>query len=468
MVDVTPTDETAFREPDATAVRPTPPPRRDDARFTPGLLIADRFRIIAPIGRGGMGEVYRADDTKLGQQVALKFLPDASQEKLQRLYGEVRIGRQVSHPNVCRLYDAFEWEGHHFLSMEYIDGEDLASLLRRIGKLPHDKALEITRELCAGLAAAHALGVIHRDLKPANVMLDGRGRARITDFGLAAFSDDTVAVREMAGTPSYMAPEQLRGGEATHKSDLYALGLIVYELFTGRRMFEAKSVGDLISQHEQSHSRNLSQQTRDVEPNVQRVIVRCLEEKPEQRPPSIHAVIAALPGGDPLQAALDAGETPSPEMIAAAGEVGELRPAVAIGLALAVPLLLLLATLVTQRTRMYEILTLPKSPDVLIDRARDFSAARGNAHPFDRAHFWAVDPDFSRQPRGLDFRGIEPSPVSLVVRESPQSILPKRMLGGSDPPFDVAGMVTLTYDPRGRLLRYFRVLPPVVEHAKPG
>ena len=169
----------------------------DGEGFTPGTVIAERYRVIGLIGRGGMGEVYRADDLKLGQPVALKFLPrDLANDRgrLDRFFTEVRMARQVSHPNVCRVYDIAEVDGQHFLSMEYVDGEDLASLLKRIGRLPPDKALDVARQLCAGLAAAHDRGVLHRDLKPANVMLDGRGRARITDFGLAARRPATSAV----------------------------------------------------------------------------------------------------------------------------------------------------------------------------------------------------------------------------------------------------------------------------------
>jgi len=135
--------------------------------------------MVALLGCGGMGEVYRAEDLRLGQPVALKFLPDAlaqDRETLEGFYAEVRIGRQVAHRNVCRLYDLIEVDGHHALSMEYVDGEDLASLLRRIGRLPEQKGFEVAREICAGLAAARERGVIHRDLKPANVMFDSRAR----------------------------------------------------------------------------------------------------------------------------------------------------------------------------------------------------------------------------------------------------------------------------------------------------
>src|SRR5215471_5740912 len=156
-----------------------------EGRFLPGTTLAQRYRIVALLGKGGMGEVYRADDLTLGQPVALKFLPEAAardEDARARFRNEVRTARRVSHPDVCRVYDVGEVNGQTFLSMEYVDGEDLASLLRRIGRLPADKALEISRQLCAGLAAAHREGVLHRDLKPANVMLDGRGRAVMTDF----------------------------------------------------------------------------------------------------------------------------------------------------------------------------------------------------------------------------------------------------------------------------------------------
>src|SRR5512136_1353340 len=177
--------------------------------FTPGTILADRYRIIGLLGRGGMGEVYRADDLKLGQPVALKFLPPKLAEdavRRERFFAEVRITRQLSHPNICRVYDIQEFEGRHFLSMEFIDGEDLASLLKRIGHLSNEKALDIARQLAAGLAAAHERGVLHRDLKPANIMLDGHGRARITDFGLAIVVEDEGQAAEIAGAPAYMSP----------------------------------------------------------------------------------------------------------------------------------------------------------------------------------------------------------------------------------------------------------------------
>ncbi|HKP11913.1 MAG TPA: serine/threonine-protein kinase, partial [Blastocatellia bacterium] len=262
------------------AVKLFPPPPADrEARFIPGTVLANRYRIIGLLGRGGMGEVYRGDDLKLGQPVALKFLPEnvaKDAAMLERFHREVRVARQISHPNVCRVFDIGEINGHHFLTMEYIDGEDLSSLLRRIGRLPGDKAVEIARQLCAGLAAAHEQGVLHRDLKPANVMIDGRGKARITDFGLAGLADEFTGNEVRAGTPAYMAPEQLAGREVTMRSDIYALGLLLYEIFTGKKAFEAATLEELIRQHESSAPPSISDYVKEVDPLVERVILRCL------------------------------------------------------------------------------------------------------------------------------------------------------------------------------------------------
>ncbi len=272
-----------------------------------------------------MGEVYGADDLKLGQPVALKFLPDdlgRNEGGLRRFLGEVRLARQVSHPNVYRVYDAGEIDGRHFLTMEYVDGEDLASLLRRIGRLPRDKAVEIARQICAGLQAAHERGVLHRDLKPANVMIDGRGKARITDFGLAVLASDrgrgtdaegARAVAAGPGTPAYMAPEQLEGRDASARSDIFALGLVLYEMFTGKRAFDAATMPELARLHQESTPASPRYIVDGIDPAIERAILHCLEKDPRLRPSSALAVAAALPGGDPLAAALAAGETPSPE-----------------------------------------------------------------------------------------------------------------------------------------------------------
>ncbi len=285
----------------------------DEGRFLPGVVVAGRYRIASLLGRGGMGEVYRATDLTLGQAVALKFLPEAAsrdERALARFYNEVRMARQVTHPNVCRVYDIGEVEGQHYISMEFVDGEDLAALLPRIGRMPPDRAAEVARKMCAGLAAAHEKGVLHRDLKPANVMIDGRGNVLLMDFGLAGLSQQMQGdIR--SGTPAYMSPEQLAGTEVTFKSDIYSLGLVIYEIYTGRRAYEASSVMELMQKQERAEPAGISSIVRDLDPAVERTVMRCLDPNPAARPSTALAVAAGL-GGDALAAALAAGETPSP------------------------------------------------------------------------------------------------------------------------------------------------------------
>src|SRR6187200_3406727 len=316
----------------------------DEGRFRAGALFASRFRIVARLGRGGMGEVYRAHDLELGQPVALKFLtgPARAGEYAQavgfderaraRLRNEVRLARQLAHPNVCRVYDIGEAHGDLFLSMEYVDGEDLAALLKRIGRVPIDKGVEIARKLCAGLAAAHAKGVLHRDFKPANIMIDSHGEVRIMDFGLAAIADQLDTSDARSGTPAYMAPEQLAGKEATRQSDVYALGLVLYELFTGKPPFAGRDLQELQRQRAETPKTTPSTLIPDISPRLESAILRCLEPEPTLRPASALQVAVSLPGGDPLAEALAAGETPSPDLLAASGPREALRQQTAIAL----------------------------------------------------------------------------------------------------------------------------------------
>ena len=452
----------------------------DPGAFAPGTMLAERYRIVGLIGKGGMGVVYRADDLKLGQPVALKFLPPEFAEdpvRRERFFAEVRIARQVSHPNVCRVHDVGEIDGQHYLSMEYVDGEDLASLLRRIGRLPNDKALEIARQLCVGVAAAHERGVLHRDLKPSNVMLDGRGRARITDFGLAAAVGEIVE-GEVAGTPAYMAPEQLAGQAATIRSDLYALGLVLYELWTGKRAFTGSSLEELKKKRESGPPPEMKDSARDVDPAVDRIVLRCLESDSNKRPASALQIAAALPGGDPLAAALAAGETPSPETVAAAGGEGALEPGRAWtilgGIFAAVVGVGLLAPAGTD----FGLAPLPKSTEILEDRARQIAARFGSTAATDSVVGWRQDEDQvkelgrrrpstrARQELGES----RPHPWRFWYRSSPRPLVPLDQTNGSevsrdDPPLEVSGMILVEVDARGSLTS-FRAVPPQVDEAR--
>ena len=300
-----------------------------------GTVLAGRYRIFGLIGKGGMGEVYKAEDLELDQTVALKFLPEQlskNEELLRRFRGEVRNARQVSHRNVCRVFDIGETEGLYYITMEYIDGDDLSMLLRRIGRLPSDKGVEISREICMGLAAIHKAGILHRDLKPANIIINSKGEARITDFGIAGIEAEVQGTESRVGTPAYMSPEQIDGKEVTQRSDIYSLGLLLYEIFTGKQAFEGDSAQELQIKQALTSPKNPSEIVSGIDPLVENVIKRCLEKDPRQRPETALSVAMSLPGGDPLQMALDAGQTPSPEMVAASQKKGALKPVVALSM----------------------------------------------------------------------------------------------------------------------------------------
>lgn len=314
----------------------------ENGNFVAGSVLAKRYRIVGLLGKGGMGEVYKADDIKLSQTVALKFLPDRlarDKSALDRFHAEVRMARQVSHPNVCRVFDIGEVGGRHFISMEYIHGDDLASMLRRIGRLASDKAVVIARQLCFGLAAIHEAGILHRDLKPANVIIDDNGKARITDFGIAGIEAEPEGSEVRVGTPAYMSPEQIRGKGLSQRSDIYSLGLLMYEVFTGKQTFEADSMVDLLLKQETTAPTNPSEVLKEIDPIVEKTILQCLEKNPEDRPKTALQVAMMLPGGNPLEAAMAAGQTPSPEMVANAPKKGALKPAVAVACLSAVVLL---------------------------------------------------------------------------------------------------------------------------------
>lgn len=449
-----------------------------EARYVPGATLLERYRIVSPLGKGGMGEVYRTEDLKLGQTVALKFLPKSlarNEEALGRFTREVRMARQVSHPNVCRVFDIGEADGQTFLTMEFVDGEDMSSLMRRIGRLPADKALEIARQVCAGLAAAHEHGIIHRDLKPANIMLDGRGRARITDFGLAGLATEMRGEDARAGTPAYMSPEQFSGGEVTPKSDLYSLGLVMYEIFTGKKAHEAATYDEMARLREKSAPTAPSAYVKDIDPLVERVMLRCLEKNPDKRPASALQVAAALPGGDPLAAALAAGDTPSPEMVAASGEKNGLRPAIAWAcLALIVAGMFLIVVL-SGKTRLLNLIPMPDSPEVLVAKSRDLARELGyTAAPTDSASGFTWSDGYLDYVRagghgaeGLDLSTGVPPLLRFWYRESPQfmmrgSLVPNFGLWMDEPPNSISGMYVIVLDGQGRLVK-FEAIPPQVD-----
>ena len=255
--------------------------------FSAGEVFADRYRMIARIGRGGMGDVWRADDLVLNTPVALKLIHSEGVEARERIANEVRLARSITHPSVCRVFDVGEADGHLFFSMELVQGEDLATLLRRVGRLPPERVIAIGKQLCAGLAAAHAQRVLHRDLKPANVLIDDRGRVLITDFGIAVAQSGTRR-HTIIGTPGYMAPEQLTGDTPlTERTDIYALGLVLYELVVGQHPFARAP----------RSTEPVRPSTRvSVDPRLERTILKALSLDPQDRPESAAAMAASLDG----------------------------------------------------------------------------------------------------------------------------------------------------------------------------
>jgi serine/threonine-protein kinase len=453
----------------------------EEGRFLPGTLLGDRYRIISMLGAGGMGEVYRATDLRLSQQVALKFLPEEmarDPKALARFHTEVRIARQVGHSNVCRVYDIGEVEGIPYLSMEYVDGEDLHSLLRRIGRLPSDKALEIARKLCAGLAAAHDKGVLHRDLKPANIMIDGRGHVLITDFGLAGIMGQIEGVEARNGTPGYMAPEQLSGKEISAQSDIYALGVVLYEMFTGKRPFNASSRAELVKLTEEGAPPAPHTIVKDIDPAVESVILRCLAPDPRHRPASALAVLAALPGGDPLAAALAAGETPSPEMVAMSGQKIGMKRGIAAAFFVATIVGVAIFALMHQAVTLLAKIPFDNSPEVLVKKAQEIaqklgygerpaSSAYGFDYRFAVIHYLVHD---AKDRVDTELAKGRPATVAFWYRSSPVAMAPRGVaeiprVTSDDPAEDVPGMLRVTLEPQGRLTG-FTAVPPQVDESK--
>ena len=442
--------------------------------FVAGTVLEDRYRIIGLLGKGGMGEVYKAEDLKLDQTVALKFLPDKLEKNadaLKRFVGEVKTARQVAHPNVCKVFDIGVSGARHFLSMEFIDGDDLSSLLRRIGRLPSDKAAEISRQICFGLHAIHEAGILHRDLKPANIIIDSNGKARITDFGIAGVEQEISNKQEIIGTPAYMSPEQITGREVTTRSDIYSLGLLLYEIFTGKQVFRADSINDLIEKHKSETPTNPSQFVENINPIVEKTINKCLEKNPSDRPASALQVALMMPGGNPLEAAIAAGETPSPEMVAAAPKKGALRPSVAMALLAIVFISFPLLMLMSKQSHLHRHVPLDKSPEILRERSRELAEKFGYAS-FDSYYGFTREFDYvdflkendKSATRWQKLAAGQPAVVQFWYRQSPLPLAP--WSGGTvtfeDPSNDTSEMVRMRVDTKGRLT-YFDGVPPQID-----
>jgi serine/threonine protein kinase len=264
-----------------------------------GTVFAGRYQVIEELGRGGMGRVYRVLDKKLGEEVALKLIkPEvASDEKtIQRFRNELRTARKIGHPNVTRMYDLGEDQGTHYITMEYVRGEDLKSFIRRSGRLTVDKAITIAAQVAEGLAEAHRQGVVHRDLKPQNVMIDRDGNARIMDFGIARSlsGKGITGAGTFIGTPEYMSPEQVEGKDIDQRSDIYSLGIVLYEMLTGRRPFEGDTALDVAVKQKSETPPDPRLLNPQISDELDRVILKCLEKRKESRYQSAMEILSDL------------------------------------------------------------------------------------------------------------------------------------------------------------------------------
>lgn len=302
-----PDDETA-RPPESpgdggdTLAGPLPPTQTHvdiTRRLTPGTLVAGRYRIRALAGVGGMGVVYRAQDEELGVEIALKVLrPDLGSDPriMERFRSELILARQVNHRNVVRIHDIGEHQGLRFLTMRYVEGRSLREILERDGPLQAPRAVRIVRQIAEGLQQAHEAGVIHRDLKPGNVLIDAQDNAFITDFGVARSVTQNGVTRDGAvvGTPDYLSPEQISGESLDGRSDLYALGILFFEMLSGELPFRRGTASESFAQRLSGRSRDLGETGARVPPSVRAIVRRCLERSPSRRYPTAEALIADL------------------------------------------------------------------------------------------------------------------------------------------------------------------------------
>ena len=253
-----------------------------------GSTFAGRYQIIEELGKGGMGRVYKVHDTKIGEKIALKLIrPEAvlDRKAVERFSNELKLARKIRHKNICQVFDLGEDQGTRYITMEYIHGEDLKQLIRKVGRLSPGQAIGITRQVCDGLAEAHKLGVVHRDLKPQNIMIDEDGSARIMDFGIARSlsGKGITGAGVMIGTPEYMSPEQVEGKETDPRSDIYSLGVILYEMVAGRVPFEGDTPFTIGVKHKSEPPQDPKELNAQIPEDLSRVILRCLEKDKAKR-----------------------------------------------------------------------------------------------------------------------------------------------------------------------------------------